>query len=158
MRKIFPSLSSFSRFFCTYRARELIKPGIIIRVNNEPHKVIKITLGKRGKGGGFVKARLKHILTLNTFEKTFQSDELIEEANVIKIKSSFSWLDQEDLIFMNLETFEEIRILKEYVPNAGLLAEGEEYKIIQCEGKYVGVDFPNLCVCTVVETTINAKG
>jgi translation elongation factor P/translation initiation factor 5A len=47
--------------FCTLRARELLKPGSVIKLNEGPHKVIKITHGKRGKGGGFVKAKLKNI-------------------------------------------------------------------------------------------------
>jgi translation elongation factor P/translation initiation factor 5A len=108
-------------------------------------------MGKRGKGGGFIKTKLKNILTSLTFEKTFSSDELIEDILVEKYKGQFSWIDNNnELIFLRTETFEEIRILKENVHNHGLLSPGEEYKVIKCEGKYIGVEFPNISSCTVI--------
>jgi translation elongation factor P/translation initiation factor 5A len=59
----------------TDRAIKVVKPGGNILVNGAPHYVKKIMQGKRGKGGGFVKATLKNLLTTSTFEKTFTSDE-----------------------------------------------------------------------------------
>ena len=47
------------RFFGMERARDCVKIGGSIRENGAAHRVIKITQGKRGKGGGFVKAKLK---------------------------------------------------------------------------------------------------
>jgi elongation factor P len=149
-----------SRTFCTVRAREILKPGSVIKINDGPHKVVKITHGKRGKGGGFVKAKLKNILSSLTFEKTFTSDELLEEVIVEKPKGAYSWFDDstEELVFLGSDTFEEMRVLKEYVHNAGLLAPGEEYKVIKCEGKFIGVDFPNVSTCTVVSLSFETKG
>ena len=50
-----------SRSFAMERARECVKIGGSIKENGSPHRVMKITQGKRGKGGGFVKAKLKVI-------------------------------------------------------------------------------------------------
>lgn len=146
------------RQFCTVRAREILKPGSIIKVNNSPHKVIKITMGKRGKGGGFVKAKLKNIITLNTFEKTYGSDELIEEANVEKPKVQFSWLDGNELVFIGINSFEEMRVSTDLVHNYGLLSAGEEYRLIKCEGKFTGVELPNICSCIVESIIPEARG
>lgn len=146
------------RQFCTVRARDILKPGSVIKVNDLPHKVVKITHGKRGKGGGFVKAKLKNIMTSLTFEKTFLSDELISEANVEKPKGQFSWLDDEDLVFLRSDNYEEMRVSKEYVHNYSLLSPGEEYKVVKCEGKYIGVDLPNVCSCTVVSISNEPRG
>lgn len=151
-------LSNFIRQLCTVRARELLKPGAVILLNNIPHKVIKITFGKRGKGGGFVKAKIKNIITLNTYEKTFGSDELIDEASLEKIKVQFSWVDNDELVFIDVKSFEEIRINQEFVHNYGLLNPGDEYRIIKCDGKYIGVGFPNIVTCIVESITHELRG
>ena len=149
---------TFFRQFCTIRARELLKPGTVIKVNNLPHKVIAITFGKRGKGGGFIKTKLKNIISLNSFEKTFNSDELIEELVVEKVKLTFSWLDNEELVFISSNNYEEIRVVKDLIHNYSLLGEGEDYRVVKCEGKYIGVELPNICNCTVVNISFETKG
>lgn len=59
------------------RAGKSIRPGAAIVLDGVPHRVTKMNQGKRGKGGGFVRATLKNLLTDNTtFEKTFTSDEI----------------------------------------------------------------------------------
>ena len=64
------------RHFSKERAGKSVKPGAAIVLDGAPHRVIKIIQGKRGKGGGFVRATLKNMISPNSFEKTFTSDEL----------------------------------------------------------------------------------
>ena len=82
--------------------------------------------GKRGKGGGFVKATLKNLITGNTYEKTFTSDEIVEHAELERKGASFSWSDEDNYIFMDLETFEEIVLPKVEVELGDFLTPGLE--------------------------------
>lgn len=129
-----------ARWFSVDRAIKVVKLNALILLDGAPHRVMKITQGKRGKGGGFVKAKLQHVFNNATFEKTFTSDESVEEASYEKKKAQFSWSDGDELVFMDSETFEEIRISKKTVDDAGSFKEGETYRLLKCEGKYIGID------------------
>lgn len=96
------------------RAGKSVRPGANLVLDNIPHRVTKIIQGKRGKGGGFIKATLKNLQTGFTHEKTFTSDETVEHADMERQIAQFSWKDTSDdtLVFMNTQTFEEIRIPK----------------------------------------------
>ena len=84
--------------------------------------------GKRGKGGGFVRATLKNLITGNTYEKTFTSDEIVEHAELERKGASFSWSDDDNYIFMDLETFEEIVLPKPEVELGDYLTPGLEVR------------------------------
>lgn len=134
------SLQSRARLFSTDRANKLVKFNALIKLPDGPHKVLKITQGKRGKGGGFVKAKLQHLLTGSTFEKTFQSDEMVEQAEYEKKKAQFSWVDGDTLVFLDETTFEEIRMTQEQAGTDEKFKEGETYKLMMCDGKYIGIE------------------
>jgi hypothetical protein len=59
------------RSFAMERARDCVKIGGSIRENGAPHRVIKITQGKRGKGGGFVKAKMKVVFGVQTVDDSW---------------------------------------------------------------------------------------
>ena len=58
--------------------------GYAIVLDGSPHRVLSITQGKRGKGGGFVRAKVKNLVSNNVFEKTYTSDETVEVADLEK--------------------------------------------------------------------------
>lgn len=83
--------ASALRYFSKERASKGVKPGTAIVLDGQPHMVQKITQGRRGKGGGFVRfcvaiysvrfencfrALVKSLTSSNTFEKTFTADEI----------------------------------------------------------------------------------
>lgn len=138
-----PYTATSARWFSVDRAIKVVKMNNLILLENGPHRVLKITQGKRGKGGGFVKAKLQHVFNHSTFEKTFTSDESVEEATYEKKKAQFSWTDGDELVFMDSETFEEIRISKKTVEASDSFKEGETYRLLKCEGKYIGIDLMN---------------
>lgn len=121
------------------RAIKVVKLNALIKLDNGPHKVLKITQGKRGKGGGFVKAKLQHLFTGASFEKTFLSDENVEEAYFEKKWAQYSWTDGDEHVFLDEKTFEEVRMKKDQA-DGQTFKEGERYKLVQCEGKFIGID------------------
>ena len=138
-KAIRPNHARVIRNFSIDRAIKVVKLGGLIKLSDGPHKVLKITQGKRGKGGGFVKAKLKNLYSQAVFEKTFTSDENVEAAEYEKRKATYSWTDGSFMVFMDSVNFEEIRISKESAGDE-VLTEGTEYKLLQCEGKYIGID------------------
>jgi len=131
------------------RAGKSVKPGTNLVVENVPHRVTKIMQGKRGKGGGFVKATLKNLITGFTHEQTFTSDEMVEHADLEKEAVQYSWSDGQDFIFMN-SLFEEVRLSKESVDKQGqFLLEGQEVKLLKFKDAVIGLELPTICEYTV---------
>jgi translation elongation factor P/translation initiation factor 5A len=124
-----PLLSSLQfqqvRFMGKERANKAIKPGETLIIDGELNKVVKYIQGKRGKGGGFVRATLKNILTSSVFEKTFTSDEVVETAELEKVAAQYSWSDADNHVFMTQDTFEEVLIPVDDI-DSEYLADGLE--------------------------------
>lgn len=74
---------SLSRSF-KERAGKSVRPGTTLVIDGAPHRVNSITQGKKGKGGGFVKAKVRSLLSGHVFEKTYLVDEVVEHADVEK--------------------------------------------------------------------------
>lgn len=119
-------VQSTARFFSKERAGKSIRPGCAIIIDSQPHRCSKMVQGKRGKGGGFIKATLKNLITGNTYEKTFTSDEIVEHADLERRGVTYSWADDTNYYFMDLETFEEIVIQHKNVEYGDYLVAGLE--------------------------------
>lgn len=92
-----------------------VRPGMALALEDVPHKVTKMTQGKKGKGGGFVKTQLKNMITGQSYEKTFTSDEIVELAGLEREPFQYSWTDGENYTFLHTETFEEMQVAYEDV-------------------------------------------
>jgi elongation factor P len=134
------------------RAGKSVRPGVNLVLDNVPHRVTKITQGKRGKGGGFVKATLKNLSTGYTRDRTFTSDETVEHADMERQVVQYSWADASDdsLVFLNTETFEEVRVAKAIVDNAHWLVEGQLAKVLRFRDTVLGVEIPVISEYSVV--------
>ena len=114
-------------------------------IDDVPHKVLKITQGKRGKGGGFVRATLKSLITNSVFEKTFTSDENVEHADLERERVQFSWEDSDCFVFLHSDTFEEIKVAKDIVDEREWLVEGLDVKLLKFRDKVIGAQLPEIC-------------
>lgn len=138
-----------ARLFSIERAGKSVKPGAALVIDNEPHKVVKITQGKRGKGGGFVRATLKSLISNSVFEKTFTSDENVEHADLERDRVQYSWEDSDCYVFMNSDTFEEIKVPKDVIDDREWLSEGLDIKLLKFRGKVIGAQLPEVCEYSV---------
>lgn len=135
-------LVSAVRAFSKDRAGKSVRPGAALVIDGIPHRVTKMVQGKRGKGGGFVRATLKNIKSLQVFEKTFTSDEMVEHADLEREKYQYSWNDGHIYTFINTTSFEEIQLAKDDVDKSDFLLEGQEVMILKFGSDIMGVELP----------------
>jgi elongation factor P len=134
------------------KAIKAVKPRALLTVDNAPYQVRKIQQGKRGKGGGFVKATMKNLITGITTEKTYTSDETVEVASIDRTKVQYTYSDGDDIVFMNTETFDEIRVNKSVIEHESkYLVEGSDVVLMEFQGTPFGIDLP-----TIMEFTIES--
>ena len=135
------------------------KNGIALVIKGELYTIIDFQHVKPGKGGAFIRTRLKNMRTGNTNEQTFRSGEKFEGAFIEQKKLQFSYRAGNTFHFMDQQTFDEVVLdenklhgLKDYLKeNMILTASLHNQKIID-------IALPIFVTLEVVESEPGLKG
>jgi elongation factor P len=136
-----------------------MRPGMVIKFNNELHTVFSVAHRTPGNLRGFVQAKLRNLRSGTMFEHRFSSEDRVEKAILDEQEMEYLYDDGEYYYFMNTESFEQMHLMKD------LLGDAVEYLIPQLkvsvefyEGKPISVELPATVDMTVVETEPGLKG
>jgi elongation factor P len=136
-----------------------LRPGMVIKFNNELYSVFSMTHRTPGNLRGFVQARMRSLRTGSMTEHRFSSEDKVEKAQLDEFEMEYLYDDGEYYYFMNTENYEQMHLTKE------LLGDATDYLIPQLkvtvefyEGKPISVELPATVDLTVVETEPGLKG
>lgn len=133
--------------------------GMTIEMDGTLYNIVYFQHVKPGKGGAFVRTKLKNLKTGAVIDKTFRAGEKVELAILDKRSMQYLYHEGGNLIFMDMETYEQMPISGEVVAEAeDFLKEGITVDISLYEGKPVGVEPPVFVELEVAETTPGVKG
>jgi len=136
-----------------------IKKGMIIKINNDLNIVQSFQHHKPGKGAAVVRIKLKSISKGTTVETTYRSGEMLEDVDVDKVNATFSYEDGALIVFMNSETYDEIRIAKDDIGEVlNYMKEGMEITILMYDEKPVSLEPPNFVELEVTYSEEGLKG
>merc|ERR1711908_116043 len=113
---------------------------------------------KPGKGSAFVRSKMKNLINGAVLEKTWKAGESFPDAQVDKEEMQYSYLDDGDMVFMNLETFEEERIPRADIAKAEFIKDDSQLTILKWRGKAIDVKVPQTVQLMVTEAEPGAKG
>ena len=135
------------------------RTGVSIELDGSVWKVTEFLHVKPGKGSAFVRTKLKNVQTGSTVEKTFRAGETVPQANLEKKVMQHTSRDGEDLVFMDMETFEEVRMTEAQVGDrVKYLKEEMEVNVIRWNEQILEVELPTSVVLEVTETDPGVKG
>ena len=135
------------------------KNGLVIDYKNNLFKVIEFLHVKPGKGGAFVRTKLKNIKTGQVIDETFRSGEKILTVRLEAQQFNYLYKDQNDYYFMNNETFEQISLTDEKIgSSANFLIENTETTIVFHDNNPVEIRLPVHINYKVIETDPGEKG
>ena len=134
------------------------KNGMTLELNGAPCKIMEFLHVKPGKGSAFVRSKLKNLQSGTTQEVTFRAGESVTAADVYKSEFQFTYMDGENYMFMNMESFEEMPIGKNQIENVELLKEGLSCAVSVWNEQVIDVQLPQQVEYEVVETPPNFKG
>lgn len=134
--------------------------GLIIKFNGDFFTIVEFQHVKPGKGGAFVRTRLKSVTTGRILEHTFNAGVSVDIVRIEKQSYSFLYNTNETYFFMNKATWEQVEINKSLIPNVLLLNSGQEVFILYCkeEDKILGVEMPLSVEMEVEEVEESCKG
>lgn len=136
-----------------------LRPGMVIKFNNDLFSVFSVNHRTPGNLRGFVQAKMRNLRSGTMIEHRFSSEDRVERAALEQQEMEYLYDDGEYYYFMNTENYEQMHLTKD------LLGEAVNYLIPQLhvqvefyEGKPMSVDLPPAVDMTVVETEPGLKG
>jgi elongation factor P len=135
------------------------KNGMHIYLDGEVYTIIEFQHVKPGKGGAFVRTRMRKVKTGSNLEKTFRAGEKVEPAFVEKKKLQFLYRQGSDLVLMDLDTYEQEPVPESAFGGQGkYLKEDMEITALDAGGEVLGYEVPNSVELQVVETDPGYRG
>ncbi len=137
-----------------------LKNGLVLKLDGgELWTVVEFQHVKPGKGGAFVRTKLKNIMSGKVVDKTFNAGVKVEVANVDKREMQYSYLDGEDYVFMDTETYDMLHVSRVALGDAAnYLLENMLATVAINEGNVLYVDLPAAVELTIAETEPGLQG
>jgi elongation factor P len=136
-----------------------LKEGVTYMEGGQPHKVIKYSFSKMGRGKANIKVKVKNLITGALTVKSYLSGNSVEPVEIEKKSLQYLYKDGDLLYLMDPISFEQIEIEKSLVgDDLNYLVEGEKIWVQFWGEKVVGVELPASVILKVVETGPGEKG
>jgi len=136
-----------------------LRPGMVVKFNNELYSVFSMTHRTPGNLRGFVQARMRSLRSGTMMEHRFSSEDKVEKAMLEEHEMEYLYDDGEYFYFMNTENYEQMHLMKDLLGDAtNYLIPQLKVKVEFYEGKPLGVELPATVDMTVVETEPGLKG
>ena len=133
--------------------------GLSIIKDNDIFTIVEFQHVKPGKGGAFVRTRLRNLRTGSNVDHTFRAGEKMEQAILDRSKMNFLYNQGDEYIFMDTETFDQITIpAAQLGDSVKFLKDNTEVEVCTHNGKVLGVELPFFMEYAVAETDPGLRG
>jgi elongation factor P len=135
------------------------RKGLKIELEGVPFSIVDFQFVSPGKGGAFVRTKLKNMLNGNVIERTFKSGDKVDKPDLEQHEFQYLYKEGEHFVFMNQANYEQVPL------DAAVLGDGKDFlkegivaQVLFFNGKAIGVDLPTFVELTIVETDPGFKG
>ena len=133
--------------------------GSAIRVDGKRFTILYFQHVKPGKGGAFVRTRLRNIDSGAVVEKTFRAGEKLEGVSTQSRPMTYLYRDGDLLHFMDADTYDQVAVPAEVIGDAaGYVVEGGTVSVLSADGEVVSVEPPAHVDLEVTQTDPGLKG
>jgi elongation factor P len=136
-----------------------LKNGIVLNLDGQLWSVVEFQHVKPGKGGAFVRTKLKNVLSGKVVEKTFNAGTRVETATVDKRDMQYLYKDGADYVFMDSSSYDQIPVSETTVGDAShFLLENQSAVVAVHEGVPLYVELPTSVVLEITYTEPGLQG
>lgn len=136
-----------------------LKPGTTFAYEKDIYSVLDIQHNKTAMRGMIIKCKVKNLRNGVIKEMTFGGGDKVDEARLNKKPFQYLYADGDSLVFMDLETYDQINIPKERLTwELNFLVENQEVEITSYEGELLGIALPVKVKLKVVKTDPGVRG
>jgi elongation factor P len=136
-----------------------LKNGLVLNLDGQLWAVVEFQHVKPGKGGAFVRTKLKNVLSGKVVDKTFNAGTKVDTATVDKRDMQYLYKDGDDFVFMDTSTYDQLHVSTATVGEAAhFLLENQEAMVATHEGTPLYVELPTSVVLEITYTEPGLQG
>jgi len=135
-----------------------LKNGYVLDIDGDLVSVVSFQHVKPGKGGAFVRTKLKSLAGGGVVDRTFRAGEKVERVTTEQKPLEFLYQDGDDLVLMDKDTYEQLAVPAESVENIDLLAPNTDVQVLFVRERPFRVELPTFVELAVVRTDPGVKG
>ncbi len=135
------------------------RTGLTIEYEGNVYQIIEFQHVKPGKGGAFVRSKIKNLMTGNTVEKTWRAGDKMDQAIVERRNVEYLYRDGEDLAFMDMSDFENLSLPAKQVGDATkFLKDNTPVQLVQWKGQLLNIELPNTMEYLITQADPSERG
>lgn len=135
------------------------RKGLKIELEGKPFLIVDFLHVKPGKGGAFVRTRLKNMETGQVLEKTFRSGEKVDRPDLVEREMQYLYQDAEGYCFMDNKNYEQSFIDQEHLSDSiDFLKENIDVKMLFFNNKPIGIELPIFVELKIAHTDPGVRG
>jgi len=133
--------------------------GMAIFLDGDVYTIVEFQHVKPGKGGAFVRTRLRKVKTGAVLEKTFRAGERVEPAFIEKKRMQFLYRQGDEAVLMDMDTFDQDHVpIERLGPAVKYLKEEAEVLALDVSGEVIGYELPPFVELEITETDPGYRG
>jgi elongation factor P len=136
-----------------------LKNGLVLNLDGQLWTVVDFQHVKPGKGGAFVRTRLKNVLSGKVVDKTFNAGVKVDTATVDRREMTYLYRDGNDLVFMDTQSYDQLHVPQSVVGDAErFMLENQDAIVGLHEGTPLFVELPASVVLSIEYTEPGLQG
>ncbi|APF33514.1 MULTISPECIES: elongation factor P [Microbacterium] len=136
-----------------------IKNGVVLSIDGQLWNVIEFQHVKPGKGGAFVRTKLKNVVSGKTVDRTYNAGAKIEIENVDRRDFTYLYNDGDNFVFMDVDDYDQITVPAVTVGDAkNYLLENQQVQIALNNGNPLYIELPASVVLEITYTEPGLQG
>lgn len=136
-----------------------LRVGQALKWNNDNCILVAKEHRKPGKGPAYMQATLKSLSTGKQLEERFRTSDTVELVNVRNEKWEYSYLEGDNFVFMNLQTYDNMTLPNDVVGSAkDFMTENSEVELTFIDDRCVGVELPSSVSLKVIDSPEGLRG
>lgn len=136
-----------------------LKNGLVLNLDGQLWAVVEFQHVKPGKGGAFVRTKLKNVLSGKVVDKTFNAGTKVDTATVDKRDMQYLYKDGTDFVFMDSGTYEQLHVPEVTVGDAAnFLLENQDAIVAIHDGTPLYIELPTSVVLEITYTEPGLQG
>jgi len=136
-----------------------LKNGMTLSIDGQLWNIVEFQHVKPGKGGAFVRTKLKNVMSGKVVDRTFNAGVRVDVANVDRREMQYLYREGDEFVFMDLQDYDQPRISAETVGGAAdYLLEEQSVTVAFNDGVPLYVELPAAVELTVSQTDPGLQG
>ena len=133
--------------------------GLKIEIDDKPFEILEFLHVKPGKGGAFVRTKLRNMLNGRVVDQTFRSGEKVGKPDLQEKEMQYLYQDSSNYCFMDNETYDQVFLSEDHLGEARqFLAENTIVQVLYYNDEPIGLELPMFVELEITETEPGVKG